>query len=79
MSQGEAYSEVEAVLVGQGWKRQSLNCEPRLSELVEIYKEYGFEVTLVPVAQTGLDVGCGECHRVDPGSCAVIFTRKRAS
>ncbi len=32
----------------QGWERRTAEREPRLSELVALYEELGFEVRLVP-------------------------------
>ena len=39
----------EEELVNEGWERQSVLSEPRLSEAVEMYKELGFEVRVEPV------------------------------
>ncbi len=36
-------------LAKDGWKRQSTQDEPRLSELAEMYEELGFEVHLEPL------------------------------
>jgi len=39
----------EEELVAAGWERRFIACEPRLSEMVEMYKEIGFEVILEPL------------------------------
>ncbi|MGD8563540.1 MAG: hypothetical protein PVG03_13425 [Desulfarculaceae bacterium] len=41
--------EREAELKGQGWTRQTMTNEPRLSEAVQEYRGLGFEVHLEPV------------------------------
>ena len=33
----------------EGWKRRTVMSEPRLSEIVEMYEQLGFEVKLEPV------------------------------
>lgn len=35
-------------LARAGWERKTTSDEPRLSEIVEMYKEIGFEVHLEP-------------------------------
>ena len=54
----------EAELLAQGWERRFIYDEPRLSEAVEIYRELGFEVTLLPVSPD--DVDCSECMKEEP-------------
>ena len=39
----------EEELVGLGWTRRFIACEPRLSESVELYESLGFEVLLEPL------------------------------
>lgn len=36
-------------LEGQGWRKQFMAAEPRLSEAVQAYREAGFEVHLEPL------------------------------
>lgn len=66
-------------LLAEGWKRQSVASEPRLSEAVELYQSLGLEVLLVPVLQEtggGGGRGCSECF--DAADARVIYTRPRA-
>jgi hypothetical protein len=58
----------------EGWVRQFVASEPRLSEAVDLYRESGFDVYLEPL-QKG-----GECHtcagmenRNEQGECRVCF------
>jgi hypothetical protein len=65
----------EAELLAQGWVRRFIYDEPRLSEAVEIYRELGLEVALLPVPPDDLD--CSECMKEEPERYRVIYTRKR--
>jgi hypothetical protein len=59
-----------------GWERRTTIDEPRLSELVELYEELGFEVLLRPVSREELGETCSECYLADPGRFKTIYTRK---
>ena len=37
------------MVVEEGWKRRMVASEPRLSEIVEMYEQLGFEVRLEPL------------------------------
>ncbi len=70
-------------LVAQGWTRQNVASEPRLSEAVELYRELGQEVVLVPVLQECAAAGdrgsCTMCFSgdEDPDRFKVIYTRPK--
>jgi len=72
----------EDELIAAGWERRFIACEPRLSEMIEMYKEIGFEVHLESLPskeemQSGCDEsGCTACFDVDPDRYRIIFTRK---
>lgn len=73
----------EAQLLAQGWVKQFLADEPRLSEAVEEYRELGFEVRLEEVdpAACAASSGCAACF-ASPELAArfkVIFTRRPRS
>lgn len=59
----------------QGWERRTTYDEPRLSEIVEMYEETGFEVRLEPFDPDDED-GCTACMKADPDRYKVIYTRK---
>ncbi len=59
----------------QGWEKRFTIDEPRLSEMVEQYKELGFEVLLAPVDLSSEE--CTSCIAVDPKRYKTIYTRKR--
>ena len=75
----------EEELIKAGWERRFVACEPRLSEMVEMYQEIGFEVHLEPLpAKEELeaegksaceDSGCTACFDVDRDRYRIIFTR----
>jgi hypothetical protein len=68
----------------EGWTRQSVASEPRLSEAVQTYRSLGFEVRLVPVLQECASEGgaerCTTCFGADedPERYQVIYTRPGA-
>ena len=59
-----------------GWERRTTTDEPRLSELVELYEELGFEVLLRPISREELGQDCQECYLAEPERYRTIFTRK---
>ena len=67
----------------EGWQRQSVASEPRLSEAVELYESLGFEILLVPVLQEcssgGAEGTCTACFGADedPERLKVIYTRPK--
>ena len=66
----------EKELTREGWEKQTTFDEPRLSELVEMYKEIGFEVHL-EAFHSDEEPGCTECMKADPDRFKTIYTRKR--
>ncbi|MEW5761536.1 MAG: hypothetical protein AB1779_12305 [Candidatus Thermoplasmatota archaeon] len=58
----------------EGWIKQFIACEPRLSEAVEIYKELGYEVRLEPVDLESNE--CMECYKKEPEKYKTIYIRK---
>ncbi len=69
-------------LENEGWKRQFVANEPRLSEAVELYKETGHEVHLEPVPQAGnasdlpmVGSECTTCFDGNEDQYKIIFTR----
>jgi len=79
----------EEDLIKAGWERRFVACEPRLSEMVEMYEEIGFEVRLEPLATKeeqdaeGMspsceESGCTVCFDTDRDRYRIIFTRPRA-
>ena len=53
------------ILESEGWTRQFVACEPRLSEAVDLYRESGFEVHLEPLPKV---IECESCAGEGPES-----------
>ncbi len=76
----------EEYLAANGWEKRFVACEPRLSELIEIYDEIGFEVQLEPLPskeEMGADSceasGCTVCFDMDRERYKIIFTRPKSN
>ena len=69
-------AEPEANLIQAGWKKQATYDEPRLSEMVEAYKEIGLEVHLEPFNPDNAE-GCTDCMQETPEKFKTIYTRKK--
>ena len=65
----------EEQLLKEGWKKQVTYDEPRLSEIVEVYREIGYEVHLEPYVPEE-NPGCTECMKLTPEKFLTIYTRK---
>ncbi len=64
------------ILEAEGWTRQFIASEPRLSEAKDAYEEMGLEVRFERVEPEDLDQECKDCFEMDD-SCRTIFTRPR--
>lgn len=64
-----------AELVKEGWERRATYDEGRLSELVELYQELGYEVYLKDF-DPAEEPGCAECMQLAPENYKTIYTRK---
>lgn len=79
----------EDALIKVGWERRFIACEPRLSEMAEMYKEIGLEVHLEPLpakeelegegTESCADKGCTACFDADSERYRIIFTRSAAN
>jgi len=63
-------------ILNEGWEKRSTIDEPRLSELVKLYEELGFEVLLAPF-DPDEEPGCSECMKTSPQRYRTIYTRKK--
>ena len=62
----------------EGWTRRSVAGDPRLSEAVNLYRELGFEVLLLPAGDSAADKADGACAQCLAGGNngeMVIYTR----
>ena len=62
-------------LIAQGWERRSILDEPRLSEVVEMYKDMGLEVKVVELKPEMIEEGCGTCLVAGLERYKVVYTR----
>jgi len=62
-------------LTKEGWIKQSTLDEPRLSEVVQTYREIGFEVLLEPFRPED-ENSCAECMKESPEDYQIVYTRK---
>ena len=66
----------EKRLETEGWVKQTTIGEPRLSEIVELYKSLGYEVHLEPVELDELDEECRRCYESEIGEVKTVYVRK---
>ena len=61
----------DEILEKEGWARQFVANEPRLSEAVELYKEVGFDVHLEPLPK---EPSCESCAgEEEKGECLSLI------
>jgi len=69
-----------------GWNRQFIATEPRLSEAVELYEGMGLDIRLEPLPPVeeasnntpcDLDGECRECYKGSEDKYKIIFTRPK--
>ncbi len=65
----------DALPAVQGWQKKGTYDEPRLSEIIKMYKELGFEVRLEPFEPNN-QTECMECMRVSADRYKAVYTRK---
>ena len=56
-----------------GWTRRSVLDELRLSEVVDLYEELGFEVMLRPVSKEELGEECTDCLLAEPERYRIVY------
>ncbi len=76
----------EEELIKAGWEKRFVACEPRLSEMADMYREIGFEVHLEPLpskeereaeGSSCKEKECTACFEVNTERYRIIFTRRR--
>ncbi|MFZ3045028.1 MAG: hypothetical protein WA151_03870 [Desulfatirhabdiaceae bacterium] len=67
----------DEMLTLDGWERQNSLDEPRLSDVVSMYEEIGFEVRLEPFDPDD-ETGCTECMKASTGRYKTIYTRRKS-
>ena len=64
-------------LAGEGWERRATYDEPRLSELVEMYEELGYQVR-IEAFNPEEEKSCSACMKITPDKYKTIYTKKKA-
>lgn len=74
---GTTIAAVKAVdpLEKEGWLKRSILDEPRLSEVVAMYKELGLEVKIVGI-EPGQGDRCTVCMDGTPEKYKIVYTRE---
>ena len=67
--------QLDEKLAKQGWERRTVLSEPRLSEVIDEYKELGFDVHLEPATSGDPDTGCDACFNPDE-RVMIVYTRR---
>jgi len=67
----------EKELEKEGWVKQTTIGEPRLSEIVELYRSLGYEVRLEPVKLDELDEECRRCYESEIDEVKTVYVRKK--
>ena len=67
----------QEALSNSGWQRKATYDEPRLSEMVDMYREIGLQVHLEPFNPEE-EPGCTDCMASAPGQYKTIYTRKKS-
>ncbi len=62
----------------QGWIKQTIYDEPKLSEIAEMYREMDLDVHIEPFNPDD-ETECSECMKVQPDRYKTIYTRKRVN
>ncbi len=73
----EAQLQPDPGLVAEGWQRRFTADEQRIQEVVELYKELGYEVRMEPVTTGELQDDCHECQASSSLRLFTVYTRKR--
>jgi len=68
--------EREEELKKEGWVRQFVTDEPRLSEAIELYQEIGYEVHLEDADLDEVNQLCANCLPADCDKYKIIYIRK---
>ena len=59
-----------------GWEARFIGQEPRLSEIIEMYREIGYEVLVEEFSSSSCDSCCKSCFDESSVPQMVVYTRK---
>ena len=63
----------------KGWIKRTTIGEPRLSEIVELYKSLGYEVRVEPVKIDELDEECRRCYENEANEVKTVYVKKKGN
>ncbi len=61
--------------LAQGWERRFIADEVRVAEMVQLYRELGYETVVDPIRPADVDEDCGDCRLVAQLRLKMIYTR----
>ena len=61
----------------EGWVKQTTIGEPRLSEIVQLYRSLGYEVHIEPVKLDELDEECRSCYESEIDEVKTVYIKKK--
>jgi len=70
-------SNMSEELEKKGWIKQTTTGEPRLGEIVELYKSLGYEVRVEPVRLDELDDDCRRCSEDWADDVKTVYVKKK--
>jgi hypothetical protein len=59
----------------QGWERRFIADQTRVAEMVQLYRELGYETVVDPIRPADVGESCGECQLAAVLQLQVIYTR----
>jgi len=63
----------------EGWIKRTTIGEPRLSEIVELYKSSGYEVRVEPLKLDSLVDECRRCYENNIDDVKTVFVKKKVN
>ena len=69
----------EKELKDEGWMRRFTTDEPRLSEVVDLYRSLGYEVHLEPAIFNEANERCKACIRADCKKYKTVYIRRKTA
>lgn len=76
---GAGIEEPDPALLAEGWERRFIADGQRAAEVVELYRQLGYQVRLEPIRAAEIPQGCSDCQLVFLLQFKTIYTRKRPS
>lgn len=72
-------TEPDPALCAEGWERRFVTDGMRSQEVVDLYRQLGFEVRLEPILPREVPDGCADCQLVLLFQFKTVYTRRPPS